>query len=73
MFEQLLEIEKIPDFSLIGLFYSLLGFMVLVICLGWISKIITASRLTTRKQTRVESDRGALTRQGAPSLKRKSR
>ena len=73
MFEQLLEIEIIPDFSLIGLFYSLLGFMALVSCLGWLSSIITASRTTPRNQTRVESNRGALTRQRAPSLKRKSR
>lgn len=73
MLDPLAEIEIIPDFSMIGLLYGLLGFMALVIGVGWISKILAASRFAPRKQPPLESNSSRLNRKRDLHSKRKSR
>ncbi len=73
MFALLHEITDVPDFSMIGLIYGLLGFMILIIGVGWISKNLTGDRKTPRKQIPQESKNGSVTRKRALPAKRKSR
>ena len=73
MFALIHEITDVPDYSMIGLVYGLLGFMVLVIGIGWISKIITSDRVPPRKQIPQESHNGSVNRKRSLPSKSKSR
>ena len=73
MFGLLHELKEIPDISMIGLIYGLLGFMALLIGVGWISKILTADRATPRKPIPQGSNNRSVTRKRALPSKRMSR